>query len=263
MIGLPLLDVSSPVSYLVALIAPALDALLPVVPSETAVIALGVATAGHSDPRIVVLVVLAACGAFLGDNLAYLLGRRFAPVVERRFFSGERGKRRRAWAEHALDRFGARIIIACRFIPGGRTAVTLTCGVVGYRRRSFVAATACAGLIWAAYAFLIGRLGGRTFEDRPWAGLLLALGAALVISALAEVLRQTRPWRLLRRARSRPPGGAYEPVAARSKPVAASEPVAARTEPVAASEPVASQSAGARRCPPGQSRPGTAKSPIS
>jgi membrane-associated protein len=216
MIGLPQLDVYSPLSYLVALIAPALDALLPVVPSETAVIALGVATAGHSDPRIVVLVVLAACGAFLGDNLAYLLGRRFGPVVDRRFFSGERGKRRRAWAEHALDRYGARIIIACRFVPGGRTAVTLTCGTVGYRRRSFVAATACAGLIWATYAFLIGRLGGQTFEDRPWLGLVLALGAALVISVLVEVLRQTRPWRLVMRVRSRPSGGSGDPMTARS-----------------------------------------------
>ena len=207
MIGLPQLDVSSLLSYLVALIAPALDALVPVVPSETAVIALGVATAGHSDPRIAALVALAAFGAFLGDNLAYVLGRRFGPVVDRRFFSGEKGKRRRAWAEHALDSYGARIIIACRFVPGGRTAVTLTCGMVGYRRRAFVAATACAGLIWASYAFLIGRLGGQTFEDRPWLGLLLALGAALVISVLAEVVRRTRPWRVLTRLRSQPSRG--------------------------------------------------------
>ena len=214
MIGLPQLDVSSPVSYLVALIFPGLDALLPVLPSETAVIALGVATAGHSDPRIAALVALAACGAFLGDNLAYLLGRRFGPAVERRFFPGDRGKRRRAWAEHTLRRYGARIIIACRFVPGGRTAVTLTYGMVGYRRRSFVAATACAGAVWAVYAFFIGRLGGRTFADRPWAGLLLALGVALIFSILAEVLRRTRPWRVLtpvrsrdeRRARSAGPG---------------------------------------------------------
>ena len=44
MIDLSTLDISSPVSYLVAVIVPALDAILPVLPSETAVIALGVAT---------------------------------------------------------------------------------------------------------------------------------------------------------------------------------------------------------------------------
>ena len=75
--------------------------------------------------------------------------------------------------------------------------------MVGYRRRSFVAATACASALWAAYAFFIGRLGGRAFEDRPWVGLLLALAVALVLSILAEVLRRTRPWRVLRRVASR------------------------------------------------------------
>ncbi len=124
------LAVASPVSYLVAFLVPALDAILPVLPSETAVIALGVATAGSADPRIAVLVVLAAGGAFVGDNLAYLIGRRFGPAAQRRFFASERGERRLAWAARALDRFGIWMIIACRFIPGGRKAVTLSCGSV-------------------------------------------------------------------------------------------------------------------------------------
>ena len=79
MIDLAQLDVGSPASYLIAVLVPALDALIPVLPSETAVIALGVATAGSADPRIAVLVALAAFGAFLGDNAAYL--RRFGPAV--------------------------------------------------------------------------------------------------------------------------------------------------------------------------------------
>jgi membrane protein DedA with SNARE-associated domain len=53
------------------------------------------------------------------------------------------------------------VIIVCRFIPGGRTAVTLTCGLLGYERRRFVIATAVAAVIWALYAFFIGRLGGK------------------------------------------------------------------------------------------------------
>ena len=124
------LSVSSPVSYLAAFLVPALDAVLPVLPSETVVIALGVATAGRADPRIAVLVALAACGAFAGDNLCYFLGLRFGPLARRRLFSGPRGQRSLAWAEQALQRFGARIIVVCRFVPGGRTAVTFTCGVV-------------------------------------------------------------------------------------------------------------------------------------
>ena len=196
MIGLTALDVSSPASYAVAAALPALDALIPLVPSESAIIALGVATAGSADPRIAVLIALAACGAFIGDNVCYLLGRRFGPAISRRVFAGERGARRQAWARRSLDRYGARIIIGCRFIPGGRTAVTLTCGLVGYSRRRFMAATACSGVIWACYALAVGRLGGKVFEDEPWVGLVLALGAALVVSAAVELARRAwQRWR--------------------------------------------------------------------
>jgi membrane-associated protein len=188
--GLFDLAVSSPLSYLAAFWLPCLDAILPVVPSETIIIGLGVATAGSSDPRIALLVFLGACGAFAGDNLAYLIGRRFGPFAERKFFSSERGQRSRDWAERMLHRYGGRLILLCRFIPGGRTAVTLTCGIVGYPRRSFIIATACSAVIWANYAFWLGRLGGKAFEDRPWVGFVLAFGIAVGVSALIEVSRR-------------------------------------------------------------------------
>jgi len=57
-------------SYAVAFVVPALDAVVPVLPSETAIVALGVATAGSVDPRIAVLLLLAAAGACAGDNLS-------------------------------------------------------------------------------------------------------------------------------------------------------------------------------------------------
>jgi membrane-associated protein len=190
--ALSVLQVDSLLSYIVAIVLPALDAVFPVLPSETAIITLGVATAGSTDPRIGLLVACSAAGAFLGDNLCYLLGRRFGPRVEHRFFGGEKGARRRAWAVRSLERYGMPLIIVCRFIPGGRTAVTLTCGIVGYNRRRFVIATAIAGMIWASYSFFLGRLGGRAFEDKPWAGLLLAFGAAIAVSALVEVIRRIR-----------------------------------------------------------------------
>ena len=205
MIALDALRVDSLLSYLIAIVAPALDAILPVIPSETAVITLGVATAGSADPRIALLVLCSAAGAFLGDNLCYLLGRRFAPWIERRFFRSEKGQRSRDWAERSLERYGMPLIIVCRFIPGGRTAVMLSCGIVRYDRRRFVIATAAAGLIWASYSFFIGRLGGKAFEDKPWAGLLLALGLALTVSVIIEAIRRIRSSRV--RGRSGRSGG--------------------------------------------------------
>ena len=186
------LQADSALSYLIALVIPALDAIFPVLPGETVVIALGVATAGSTDPRMAVLVGCAAAGAFLGDNLCYLLGRRFGPAVQRRFFNTAKGMKARAWAERSLARWGTQLIVVCRFIPGGRTAVTLTCGLTGYPRRRFTTATAAAAVIWALYAFLTGRIGGRAFEDNPWAGLVIALGASTAISAVIEIIRRLR-----------------------------------------------------------------------
>lgn len=208
------LQVDSALSYAIAIGIPALDAIFPVLPSETAVIALGVATAGSTDPRIALLVGCAAFGAFLGDNLCYLIGRRFGPRVERRFFSSGKGARQRAWAEESLEKFGMPLIIVCRFIPGGRTAVTLCCGLIGYSHRRFVTATAVAGTIWAVYSFFLGRLGGRAFENRPWAGLLLSIGITLVISTLIEAVRRIRQRRHRRQAGTPPdpdPGAESDP----------------------------------------------------
>jgi membrane protein DedA with SNARE-associated domain len=194
--GITSLQVGSPLSYLIAFLLPCLDAVLPVVPSETVLIAFGVATAGSADPRIFLLLLCAAAGAFAGDNLSYLIGWRFGPWATRRFFApGSKGAARRDWAERSLRRFGMGLIIVCRFIPGGRTAVTLCCGLIRYSWRRFCAATAIASVIWASYAFLAGRLGGKAFEDKPLAGFAVAFGGALVVSGIVEVIRRVIAWR--------------------------------------------------------------------
>jgi membrane protein DedA with SNARE-associated domain len=202
------LQVDSLLSYVIAILFPALDAILPLVPSETAVITLGVATAGSADPRIALLVAFCAAGAFLGDNLCYLLSRRFAPWIERRFFRSEKGAKRRDWAERSLERYGMPLIVVCRFIPGGRTAVMLSCGIVRYDRRRFIIATAIAGVIWACYSFFLGRLGGKAFEDKPWAGLLIAFGGTLAVSGLIELVRRLRARRARRLAEEQGQAGA-------------------------------------------------------
>lgn len=183
------LQVDSAASYLAAFALPALDAIVPALPSETLLVALGVATAGSTDPRLVLLVACGALGAFAGDNLSYWLGRKFSPAIERRFFSRGKGKAQRAWAERSLRRFGMPLILVCRFVPGGRTAVTLSCGLIGYDRRKFVLATALAGTFWALYAFFAGRLGGRVFEDRPWIGLIASSALTLTVTGLITLAR--------------------------------------------------------------------------
>jgi membrane-associated protein len=181
-------------AYVIVFALAFLDAIVPVVPSETAVITAGVVAAG-GDLSLMLVIPAAAAGAFLGDNTAYLIGRRFGERVVRRFFSGEKAQRRLEWAGDQLRERGGELIAIGRFIPGGRTAVTLSAGLLRFRWRRFVFFDAIAALAWALYASLLGYFGGKTFEHAAWKGLLLALGIAFGVTAGIELTR----WVLKRR----------------------------------------------------------------
>jgi membrane-associated protein len=175
-------------AYVIIVLLAVIDALLPVVPSEATVITAGVVAAG-GGLDLALVIVAAAVGAFLGDNLAYLVGRRFGPAAKARFFHGEKAAKRLDWAERQLRERGGELIAAGRFIPGGRTAVTLSAGLLRYRWRRFACFDAIAAVIWALYASLLGYLGGQAFEDAPWKGLVLAFAIALAVGVGIEVTR--------------------------------------------------------------------------
>lgn len=184
-----LLDVisSSPWTYGVVFLLAFLDVIVPIVPSETAVITAGV-LAATGELSIVLIIIVAACGAILGDNLAYWLGRVFEEPVQRRFFTGER-RRHLDRAERAINERGGYFVIVGRFIPGGRTVVTFGCGVLRYPWPRFIAFDVAAGILWATYAGLVGYFGGKAFEDSPLKGILLALGIAFAVAGTVEGYR--------------------------------------------------------------------------
>jgi membrane protein DedA with SNARE-associated domain len=190
---------SSEWAYLIIFLFAYLDVLVPIVPSETAVITAGV-VAADGDLSLALIIPLAAAGAFLGDNTAYLLGRRFGTRATERFFRSERARRRIAWADEQLEERGGELIMVGRFIPGGRTAVALSSGTLRYPWRRFIMFDAAAALIWASYSALIGYYGGQTFEGL-W-GLALALAIAFAVVGGIELIR----W-LLRRRRQAPGSG--------------------------------------------------------
>jgi membrane-associated protein len=173
----------------------ALDVLFPLVPSETSVILAGV-FAGTGDLFIVAVILAAAAGAVLGDNTSYWIGRKAGPWIVRRFFAGKR-KERIDWAEAQIEERGPYLIVVGRFIPGGRTAVTLSAGLLEMRWRKFFAFDVAAGLCWATYAALLGYFGGRVFEEQPLKGFLIAFAIALAVTGAVEVYRWLRRRRVL------------------------------------------------------------------
>ena len=148
--------------------------------------------ASSGDVHLSLAIVSGAAGAILGDNTAYLLGRYLERPLRQRLFSGEKAKKRLAWAEGQIEERGGQLIVLGRFIPAGRTVVTVACGTLHLRWRRFIAFDVVAGVVWASYAALLGYFGGKSFEHAPWKGLLLALGIAFAVTALVEVVRWAR-----------------------------------------------------------------------
>jgi membrane-associated protein len=180
----------SPWTYAFLFGIAALDVIFPLVPSETSVI-LGGVLAATGDLVLAGVIACAAAGAILGDNTSYGIGRTVGHRIVERFFKGERRKRI-DWAEQQVQERGGYLILVGRFIPGGRTAVTLACGLLEMRWRRFVAFDVAAGVVWASYAALLGYVGGRTFEENPLYGFLIAFAVALGITGAVEVYRWLR-----------------------------------------------------------------------
>jgi membrane protein DedA with SNARE-associated domain len=180
----------SPWTYVFLFVISALDVIIPLVPSETSVILAGV-IAATGDLLLFAVILCAAGGAVLGDNTAYWIGRKAGPRIVARFFSGERHKRIE-WAEQHVVERGGYLIIVGRFIPGGRTAITLTCGLLEMPWRRFIAFDVPAGILWASYAAMLGYFGGKAFEEQPWKGFLVAFAVALGITGAVELYRWLR-----------------------------------------------------------------------
>jgi membrane protein DedA with SNARE-associated domain len=178
-------------AYGVVFLLALLDSFVPIVPSETAVVTAGVVAAA-GDLALPLVIGAAAVGAFAGDNISYDIGRRFGDSIVDRFLKGEKARRRIDWAHAQLRERGVQLILVGRFVPGGRTAVTISAGSLHFAWGRFLGADAVAALVWALFASLLGYFGGRAFEHAPWQGLLLALALGFALGGLVEAGRWLR-----------------------------------------------------------------------
>ncbi len=168
------------------------DAVFPALPSETAVIVCGI-QAARGQLSLGWVIVVAALGAFAGDNCSYALGRWLGQPVVRRFFSGQRSRQRLEWAEAFLKDRGSYVLVVARFVPFGRTATTFASGLVRLPwKRKFAPYIFFAAILWAVYGALVGYIGGVTFKYKPIYALLLAFGIAATITVAIELYRRLR-----------------------------------------------------------------------
>ena len=182
---------SPPEAYLIVFALALGDSVFPALPSESALIVGGLLSV-VGDLTLGWVILAGAVGAFVGDSVSYGLGRFVGRPAQKRFLDGERARKALRWAEGQLKERGGLVVIAGRYVPGGRTAATFTAGLTHYSYARFVAYDVVAASSWAVYGSLLGYFGGRFFHDHVWAALLLAFGIAGGVTLAVEGVRRLR-----------------------------------------------------------------------
>ena len=96
------------------------------------------------------------------------------------------------WAAGQIRTRGGLLLVTARFIPGGRTALTISCGLTHQPRGWFVRWVAIAVTIWASYAAVLGAVFGRALKDNHTAAFLVPFRTALAVNIVIVVVRKRR-----------------------------------------------------------------------
>ncbi len=174
-----------PWTYCVVFLFCILDGFFPPVPSEALILALSVLVVADGGSGPWVLLMCAAAGAFLGDNIAFALGRRIGldrfswmrkPFMQRAYVRSER----------ELNRRPTSILLVARFIPVARVGVNLVAGATGFPRAKFMAVTACSATLWAAYSIGLGALAGAWLGGHPILGIVVAVLVSALLGTVVD-----------------------------------------------------------------------------
>ena len=172
----------------------AVDALVPPVPSEGVVVALAAVAMAGDGPNLLLLALAAGVGAFAGDTLTFVVGRRHGPRRLQRL-RHPRVRLALDGAATTLERRAAVVVLTARYVPLGRVAVNLTAGATGFAPRRFVGLAALGATTWAAWSVGVGALAGRWLDGNPLLGSAAGIALALVLGlAVDRLARRATGW---------------------------------------------------------------------
>jgi len=134
-------------------------------PGETALIAAAIyASNGHLS--ITGVIVVAAAGAIIGDNIGYWLGREggrrllYRYALLRRF-----AERVLPPAERFFERHGGKAVFFARFFGGVRVTGAWMAGITRMTWWKFLFWNAAGGIVWAVGVGIIAFYGGQAAAD--------------------------------------------------------------------------------------------------
>jgi membrane protein DedA with SNARE-associated domain len=131
-------------------------------PGETALVTAAVYSGSTHRVDIKLVIAAAAAGAIVGDNIGYMIGRRFGlPLLVRHGHYVHLTQGRLKLGQYLFLRYGGAIVFFGRFVAFLRTFAALLAGVNRYQWQSFLFFNAAGGVVWA----LVFGTGGYIFGD--------------------------------------------------------------------------------------------------
>jgi membrane protein DedA with SNARE-associated domain len=158
-------------------------------PGETALIAAGVyASKGHLS--ITGVIVVAAVGAIIGDNVGYWIGREGGRRLLYRYALLRRFADRFLPAgERFFRRHGGKAVFLARFFGGVRVTGAWMAGITRMNWWRFLGWNAAGGIVWAVAVGLLAFFAGKAAADALarygiYAAIAGAVAVVLLIAAL-------------------------------------------------------------------------------
>ena len=124
-------------------------------PGDSILFAAGLVAATRDDTNIVFLVTIIFIAAFLGDQVGYVLGRKYGRSYLERH-SSPRIERMIARAENFYEKYGWSAVILARFYPWIRTFMPPIAGIGKMNYYKFLAANALGALLWGVGITMLG-----------------------------------------------------------------------------------------------------------
>nr|NDG59714.1 DedA family protein [Betaproteobacteria bacterium] len=124
-------------------------------PGDSILFAAGLVAATREDTNIVFLVTIIFIAAFLGDQVGYVLGRKYGRAYLERH-SSPRIERMIARAELFYEKYGWSAVILARFYPWIRTFMPPIAGIGKMNYYKFLAANALGAFLWGVGITLLG-----------------------------------------------------------------------------------------------------------
>ena len=155
-------------------------------PGETVLVVAALYAGSHHDMSLLGVMVSAATGAIVGDNIGYWLGREFGYRLLLRYGRYvQLTDARIKLGQYLFLRHGSKVVFLGRFIPILRVLAGVLAGTNRMPWHRFLVANAAGAMLWAvvlatgAYAF------GRALlrMTGPAALLLFLIGAAVLVAA--------------------------------------------------------------------------------